>query len=109
MDMRLENPLRNFTRVGGHKETFEYRGVKLVCRRCNQEGHFKAHCDIPHCARCRVCGHRTDTCTKPCRRCGGAHASLDCTTKKSYSMTAGMDIDEFPILGPAPATDQMHR
>ncbi|KAH7968173.1 hypothetical protein HPB52_006424 [Rhipicephalus sanguineus] len=82
MDMRLENPLPNFARVGGHRATFEYRGVRRLCRRCNQEGHFKAQCDTPHCARCGVFGHRTDTCTEPCRRCGGAHASVDWQTQR---------------------------
>ncbi|KAH7939598.1 hypothetical protein HPB52_014808 [Rhipicephalus sanguineus] len=109
MDMRLENPLPNFARVEGHRATFEYRGVRRLCRRCNQEGHFKAQCDTPHCARCGVFGHRTDTCTEPCRRCGGAHASVDCTARKSYSMAAAMDVDEFPALGrqtdaPTPAS-----
>ncbi|KAH7969668.1 hypothetical protein HPB52_020998 [Rhipicephalus sanguineus] len=47
MYMRLENPLPNFARVGGHRATFEYRGVRRLCRRCNQEGYFKAQCDNP--------------------------------------------------------------
>ncbi|KAH7940274.1 hypothetical protein HPB52_022594 [Rhipicephalus sanguineus] len=109
MDMRLENPLPNFARVGGHRATFEYRGVRRLCRRCNQEGQFKAPCDTPHCARCGVFGRRTDTCTEPCRRCGGAHASVDCTARKSYSMAAAMDVDEFPALSTATAAGQTQR
>ncbi|KAH7939808.1 hypothetical protein HPB52_017674 [Rhipicephalus sanguineus] len=108
MDMRLENPLPNFARVGGHRATFEYRGVRRLCHRCNL-GHFKAQCDTPHCARCGAFGHRTDTCTEPCRRCGGAHASVDCTARKSYSMAAAMDVDEFPALGTATAAGQTQR
>ncbi|KAH7957933.1 hypothetical protein HPB51_028081 [Rhipicephalus microplus] len=64
IDMRPENPLPNFARVGGHRATFEYRGVRRLCRRCNQEGHFRAQCETPHCAICGVFGHRTDTCTE---------------------------------------------
>ncbi|KAH7976941.1 hypothetical protein HPB52_021754 [Rhipicephalus sanguineus] len=109
MDMRLENPLPNFARVGGHRATFEYRGVRRLCRRCKLEGHFKAHCDTPHCVRYGVFGHRTDTCTEPCRRCGGAHASVDCTAMKTYSMAAAMDVGEFPTLGAAPASGQTQR
>ncbi|KAH7961485.1 hypothetical protein HPB52_009366 [Rhipicephalus sanguineus] len=109
MDMRLENPLPNFARVGGHRATSEYRGVRRLCRRCNLEGHIKAQCDTSHCARYGVFGHRTDTCTNLCRRCGGTHASVDCTARKTYSMAAAMDVDEFPTLGKAPATGQTQR
>ncbi|KAH8033856.1 hypothetical protein HPB51_016628 [Rhipicephalus microplus] len=83
VDMRLQNPLSNFARVRGHKETFEYHGEKPPCRRCNQKGHFKAPCDTPNCARWGVFMHHTDTCTEPCRRCGGAQARVDCTARKS--------------------------
>ncbi|KAH8022731.1 hypothetical protein HPB51_002765 [Rhipicephalus microplus] len=109
MDMRPENPLPNFARVGGHRATFEYRGVRRLCRRCNQEGHFRAQCDTPHCARCGVFGHRTDTCAEPCRRCGGAHASVDCTARKTYSMVVAMEVDEFSTLATALATEQPQR
>ncbi|KAH6921722.1 hypothetical protein HPB50_004364 [Hyalomma asiaticum] len=81
MDMRSDNPLPNFARVSGHRATFEYTA-------------------------CGVLVHRTDTCTAACRRCGGAHASVDCTARKSYIMAAAMDVDEFPILGRTSATEQ---
>ncbi|KAH7963592.1 hypothetical protein HPB52_021668 [Rhipicephalus sanguineus] len=90
--------------VGGHRATFEYRGVRRLCRRCNLEGHFKVECDTPHCARCGVFGHRTDSCTQPCRRRGGAHAA-----RKTYSMAAAMDVDQFPALGATPAIGQTQR
>ncbi|KAH6945480.1 hypothetical protein HPB50_008719 [Hyalomma asiaticum] len=106
MDMRSDNPLPNFARVSGHRATFEYRGVRRLCRCCNLEGHIRAQCDTPYCVRCGVFGHRTDTCTAACRRCGGAHASVDCTARKSYSMAAAMEVDEFPTLGRTPATEQ---
>ncbi|KAH7932327.1 hypothetical protein HPB51_029357 [Rhipicephalus microplus] len=109
MDMWLENVLPDFARVGGHTATYDYRGVKSLCPRCHQEDHFKAQFDTPHCARCGVFRHNTDTCTAPCRRCGGAHASVDCTARKLYSMAAAMDSDEFPILGTEPATGQTQR
>ncbi|KAH7982414.1 hypothetical protein HPB52_004685 [Rhipicephalus sanguineus] len=57
----------------------------------------------------RVFGHRTDTCTEPCRRCGGAHSSLDCTARKTYSMASATDVDEFATLGAAPAAGQTQR
>ncbi|KAH7987131.1 hypothetical protein HPB52_024291 [Rhipicephalus sanguineus] len=81
MEMRLENPLPNFARVGGRRATtFEYRGVRHLC---NLDGHFKAQCDTPHCGRCGIFGHRTDTCTEAGRRCGGAHPSVDCSARKT--------------------------
>ncbi|KAH6938650.1 hypothetical protein HPB50_011230 [Hyalomma asiaticum] len=99
MDMRPHNPLPNIARVSGHRATFEYRGVRRLCRRCNLEGHIRAQCDTRYFVRCGVFGYRTDTCTAPCRRCGGAHASVDCTARKSHSMAAAMEVDEFPVLG----------
>ncbi|KAG0441165.1 hypothetical protein HPB47_016026 [Ixodes persulcatus] len=42
MEMKEANPLPNFLRVAGHRATFDYRGLKRVCRRCRQEGHIRA-------------------------------------------------------------------
>ncbi|KAH6920120.1 hypothetical protein HPB50_028892 [Hyalomma asiaticum] len=63
MDMRPDNPLPNFVRAGGHRATFEYRGVHRLCWRCKLEGHIRAQSGTPHCASCGMFGHRTDTCT----------------------------------------------
>lgn len=99
MEMKLDNPLPNFLRIAGQRATFEYRGVRRVCRRCNLEGHYKAQCTTPHCERCATFGHATNGCTSDCRRCGGAHATVDCTARKLYStVTAAPSSHEFPAL-----------
>ncbi|KAH6928078.1 hypothetical protein HPB50_011345 [Hyalomma asiaticum] len=67
-------------------ESFQFRsGNSATLGHSHLEGHIRAQCDTPHCARCGVFGHRTDSCTAACRRCGGAHATVDCTGLKSYS------------------------
>ncbi|XP_072143436.1 uncharacterized protein [Dermacentor andersoni] len=108
MNMKHDNPLPNFARVSGHRATFEYRGVRRLCRRCSQEGHYKAQCETPFCRRCGIFGHPEETCSLACRRCGGAHASVDCTARKSYSMAA-MEVDDFPPLGRAPEAERTQR
>ncbi|KAG0429483.1 hypothetical protein HPB47_023605 [Ixodes persulcatus] len=58
-----------------------------------------------HCDRCGVFGHPTEGCTESCRRCGGTHATVDCTAKRSYSsMVAGNYATDFPVLDPGNAT-----
>ncbi|KAH7958292.1 hypothetical protein HPB49_000571 [Dermacentor silvarum] len=108
MEMKQDNPLPNFARVSGHRATFEYRGVRRLCRRCSLEGHYKAQCQTPFCRRCGIYGHPEETCSLACRRCGGAHASVDCTARKSYSMAA-MEVDDFPPLGRATETEKSRR
>ncbi|KAH9359734.1 hypothetical protein HPB48_002572 [Haemaphysalis longicornis] len=99
MELRMDNPLPNFLRVSGQRATFDYRGVRKVCRRCGLEGHFKAQCATPRCDRCVVFGHATQGCVRGCSRCGGTHATADWTARKSYSMvTAGGFSAAFPPL-----------
>ncbi|KAG0410942.1 hypothetical protein HPB47_011945 [Ixodes persulcatus] len=99
MEMKEANPLPNFLRVASHRATFDYRGLKRVCRRCRQEGHVRAQCTTGYCDRCGVFGHPTEDCTANCRRCGGTHATVDCTAKRSYSsMVAGNYATDFPTL-----------
>ncbi|KAM7313865.1 uncharacterized protein LOC120837071 [Ixodes scapularis] len=105
MEMKEANPLPNFLRVAGHRATFDYRGLKRVCRRCRQEGHVRAQCTTGYCDRCGVFGHPTEGCTANCGRCGGTHATVDCTAKRSYSsMVTGNHATDFPALDPGNAT-----
>ncbi|KAG0434393.1 hypothetical protein HPB47_019138 [Ixodes persulcatus] len=105
MEMKEANPLPNFLRVAGHRATFDYRGLKRVCRRCRQEGHVRAQCTTGYCDRCGVFGPPTEGCTASCRRCGGTHATVDCTAKRSYSsMVAGNYATDFPALDPGNST-----
>ncbi|KAH6919760.1 hypothetical protein HPB50_029252 [Hyalomma asiaticum] len=78
MDMRPDNPLPNFARAIG----------------------------LPlNTAACGVFGLRTDTCTAACPRCGGAHATVDCTARQSYSMAEAREVDEFSVLRRMAATE----
>ncbi|CAN7945417.1 unnamed protein product [Ixodes hexagonus] len=101
MEMKESDPVPNFLRVGGHRATFDYRGIKRVCRRCRGEGHIRANCTTEYCDRCAVFGHATEGCTVSCRRCGGSHATVDCAVRRSYSsMVSGTASSEFPPLPP---------
>ncbi|KAG0410179.1 hypothetical protein HPB47_012694 [Ixodes persulcatus] len=104
MEMKESTPVPNFLRVSGHRATFDYRGPKRVCRRCQQEGHLKAACNVPYCARCTAFGHDTVGCAAGCGRCEAAHATVGCTQRRSYSAVAGCGQDEFPALTPASQT-----
>ncbi|KAG0412960.1 hypothetical protein HPB47_009893 [Ixodes persulcatus] len=104
MEMKESTPVPNFLRVSGHRATFDYRGLKRVCRRCQQEGHLKAACNVPYCTRCAAFGHDTVGCAAGCGRCGAAHATVDCTQRRSYSAVAGCGQGDFPALTPASQT-----
>lgn len=75
--MEMVRPVPNFPSVRGARVQCEYRGVKRVCSRCDQQGHNGKECVTPWCARCQSFGHDTDTCSEPCRRCSGNHATAD--------------------------------
>ncbi|KAG0434757.1 hypothetical protein HPB47_018903 [Ixodes persulcatus] len=82
----------------GTRVTCDYRGMKRVCRRCKKEGHFKAQCTEEYCTRCACFGHATETCAAGCRWCGAAHATVDCSARRSYSAVAGLPAEDFPAL-----------
>lgn len=73
---------------GSHRVMCEYRGMRLVCAWCGQEGHFGATCNTPQCNRCGIFRHTTDGCTAPCKGHGHNHATRDCTQRRSYSAVA---------------------
>ncbi|KAH9369401.1 hypothetical protein HPB48_007179 [Haemaphysalis longicornis] len=97
MEIRMNNTVPNFLRVSGQRATFDYRGVRKVCRRCGMD--FKDQCATPRCERCVVFGYATEGCVRNCSRCGGTYATADCTARQSYSMvTAGGFSAAFPPL-----------
>ncbi|CAN7978263.1 unnamed protein product, partial [Ixodes persulcatus] len=98
MEMKEQNPVPNFLRIGGYRVTCDYTGMKRVCRRCKKEGHFKAQCTEEYCTRCACFGHATETCAAGCRWCDAAHATVDCSARRSYSAVAGLSAEDFPAL-----------
>ncbi|KAG0411124.1 hypothetical protein HPB47_011765 [Ixodes persulcatus] len=98
MKMKEQNPVPNFLRISGYRVTCDYKGMKRVCRRCKKEGHFKAQCTEEYCTRCACFGHATETCAAGCRWCGAAHATVDCSARRSYSAVAGLPAEDFPAL-----------
>ncbi|KAG0416269.1 hypothetical protein HPB47_006561 [Ixodes persulcatus] len=104
MEMKESASVPNFLRVSGHRATFVYRGLKRVCRRCQREGHLKAACNVPYCARCAAFGHDTVGCAASCGRCGAARTTVDCTQRRSYSAVAGCGLDDLPALTTASQT-----
>ncbi|KAM7308212.1 hypothetical protein ISCGN_011846 [Ixodes scapularis] len=107
MKMKEDNPVPNFARIAGYRVTFDYRGLVRVCRRCKKEGHFKAQCTAEFCSRCAIFGHNGSTCTESCRRCGAGHATVDCTSRRSYASVTQETIMDFPPLATRPSSSSM--
>ncbi|XP_042142036.1 uncharacterized protein LOC121833043 [Ixodes scapularis] len=83
--VEMTKPIPNFISIQGHRVMVDYRGMRRVCSKCGQEGHIGPACKTPRCDRCAVFGHSTAGCTEPCQRCGHAHATVDCTQRKTYA------------------------
>ncbi|KAG0431440.1 hypothetical protein HPB47_021788 [Ixodes persulcatus] len=86
--VEMTKPIPNFITIQGHRVMVDYRGLRRVCSRCGQEGHIGPACKTARCERCAVFGHPTAGCTAPCLRCGHAHATADCTQRRSYAAVA---------------------
>ncbi|KAG0441240.1 hypothetical protein HPB47_016002 [Ixodes persulcatus] len=102
MKMKDSTPVANFLRVSGHRATFDYRGLRRACGRCQREGHIKAACSMPYCTRCAAFGHDSAGCATGCGRCGAAHATMDCTQRCTYLSVAGQRLNEFAALASTP-------
>ncbi|KAG0428733.1 hypothetical protein HPB47_024292 [Ixodes persulcatus] len=55
-----------------------------------------------YCTRCAAFGHDSAGCAAGCGRCGAAHATVDCTQRRTYSSVAGQSLDEFAVLASTP-------
>lgn len=86
--MEMRSPVPNFLRIRGKRIIIRYPGMRRVCFRCGQSGHFKRACTALACERCGEVGHRT--CERPCRRCGGDHSVKSCTVKTWASRVAAV-------------------
>lgn len=85
LEMAREVP--NFITVRGFQAMCLYSGMRKVCRRCGEEGHFAADCSTPRCRRCLAYGHETATCNEPCKKCGADHWSSRCRVATYASVT----------------------
>ncbi|KAL1486369.1 hypothetical protein MTO96_047002 [Rhipicephalus appendiculatus] len=94
--IEMSKPVPNFATIAGHRVMFEYRGMRLVCARCNEVGHMATGCTAEFCKRCGTFGHDTEGCTAECKRCGGRHGTRECFRKRTYASAA---------RGVPPATD----
>lgn len=86
--MEMKSPVPNFIRIRGKRIIFRYPGMRRVCFRCGQTGHFKKSCPAPACPRCGDVGHAS--CARPCRRCGGDHPSSCCSVETWASRVAAV-------------------
>ncbi|XP_077491559.1 uncharacterized protein LOC144102133 [Amblyomma americanum] len=100
-----KSPL-NFLTVAGTRAMIEYRGMRRVCSRCGGEGHIRAACNAVRCGRCGAYGHVGADCRPVCKRCGGAHPTLDCVRPRSYAAAvaaAAAKAPQVPGDQPGPA------
>ncbi|KAH7949083.1 hypothetical protein HPB49_005019 [Dermacentor silvarum] len=112
--LEMVKPPPNFITVTGFRVMLEYKGMKRVCSKCGEEGHFGASCTSSRCARCAIFGHPTATCNAPCRRCNGEHATVDCVQPGSYAAAVAPATPAQPALednapegtAQTPTTDQ---
>ncbi|KAG0415601.1 hypothetical protein HPB47_007217 [Ixodes persulcatus] len=109
MKMKEDNPVPNFARIAGYRVIVDYRGLVRVCRRCKKEGHFKTQCTAEYCSRCAIFGHDGSTCTESCRRCGAGHATVDCTSRRSYASVTQQTMMDFPPLATRPSSSSMRQ
>lgn len=87
--LEMTKVVSNFINVAaGHRVMCKYRGMRRVCARCSQKGHFGTACSTPSCNRCRIFGHSTEGCTAPCKRWGHNHAMTDCMQCRGHSAVA---------------------
>ncbi|KAG0430825.1 hypothetical protein HPB47_022342 [Ixodes persulcatus] len=80
------------------------RYIRMEMKESNPEGRLKAACNVPYCARCAAFRHDTVGCAVGCGRCGAAHATVDCTQRRSYLAVAGCGQDDFAALTAASQT-----
>lgn len=81
----MTKPAPNFLTIQGHTAMLEYRGMRRVCVKCNEEGHVAANCTTPHSDRCKSYDHSIAECTGKCRRCDREHSANDCFLPRSYA------------------------
>ncbi|KAH6932520.1 hypothetical protein HPB50_007080 [Hyalomma asiaticum] len=86
--IEISRPVPNFATIQGHRVMFEYRGMRLVCARCGEDGHMATACSSPYCKRCGPFGHETEGCEEDGKRCGGRHGTRECFRRRSYVAAA---------------------
>ncbi|KAH7945557.1 hypothetical protein HPB49_012886 [Dermacentor silvarum] len=102
--LEMTKPAPNFLTIQGYRAMLEYRGMRRVCGKCNEEGHVAANCPTPHCDRCKSYGHNSGECNGKCRKCGREHSTKDCFLPRSYA--AATRQTDKPSSEPVASTSQ---